>query len=152
MTELRVLNRVVTYDPVTHSILLVRNRDTEWWCAPGGGWNHDRETMRECAEREVLEETGIRVRVSRLLYVQTLRLKETGAVWLEHFWLAEPVDRTEIVPGHVDLHGVVDEARWFGQQDIQTVTAYPEVLKWSFWELITRIYKEDDRYLGHFIT
>jgi 8-oxo-dGTP pyrophosphatase MutT (NUDIX family) len=98
MYELRVLCRVVTYDPATHSILLVRNRDQKWWCAPGGGWDHAQETILECAKREAFEETGVQVNIVKLLYVQTLHIKKQNSIWLEQFWLAEPPERKTPFP------------------------------------------------------
>ena len=151
MKNLRVLCRVVTYDPKNMSILLVRNENQNWWCLPGGGWDHNQETILECASRETLEETGIQVKIMKLLYTQTLYLEGEGNTWLEHFWLAEPIESTEIPLGHNDMHGVVDEARWFTKGDIQKITVYPEVFKTIFWDIIKLVINEPDRYLGHFI-
>lgn len=151
MPELRVLCRVITYDPATHSILLVRNRGQKWWCAPGGGWDYAQETMRECAKREALEETGVQVNVTKLLYVQTLYIKKQDSTWLEQFWLADLAGSVEIPQGHIDQHGVVDEARWFNQAEVQAITVYPEVLKNTFWDVVAGVIQGKDRYLGHFV-
>lgn len=151
MHDLRVLCRVVTYDPATHSILLVRNRDQKWWCAPGGGWDHAQETILECAKREALEETGVQVNIIKLLYVQTLYIKKQDSTWFEQFWLAEPDGNTEVPQGHIDQHGVVDEARWFNKEEVQTITAYPEILKTTFWDVVAGVIQEKNRYLGHFV-
>ena len=151
MYELKVLCRVVTYDPATHSILLVRNRDQKWWCAPGGGWDHAQETILECAKREAFEETGVQVNIVKLLYVQTLHIKKQDSIWLEQFWLAEPAGSIEVPQGHIDQHGVVDEARWFSKEEVQTITAYPEILKIIFWDVVAGVIQEKNRYLGHFV-
>lgn len=151
MKNLRVLCRVITYNSKNMSILLVRNKNQKWWCLPGGGWDHNQESILECAGRETLEETGIRVKIIKLLYIQTLYLKGEEKTWLEHFWLAEPIGNTEIPMGHDDMHGVVDEARWFTKEDIQEITVYPEVFKTNFWDVINLVINEPDRYLGHFI-
>ena len=142
MPELRVLCRVVTYDPATHSILLVRNRGQKWWCAPGGGWDYAQETMLECAKREALEETSVRVNIAKLLYVQTLYIKKQDSTWLEQFWLAEPAGSVEIPQGHIDQHCVVDEARWFNQPEAQSITVYPEILKNAFWDVVVGVIQE----------
>lgn len=50
-------------------ILLVKQRGTggyEWWNIPGGGREED-ETEEQCVIREVREETGITVKIDRLL-------------------------------------------------------------------------------------
>lgn len=151
MTKLRILCRVVTYNSTTRSILLIRNHGQKWWCVPGGGWNYTQETILECAKREVLEETGVQVNILKFLYVQTLNIKKQNSVWLEQFWLAEPVDGKEIPRGHVDQYGIVDEARWFTQSEMKTIRVYPEVLKDAFWEIVDELLQERNRYLGHFV-
>lgn len=151
MSELRVVCRVITYDPVTCSILLVRNRGQEWWYAPGGGLDIPSESILENAKREVFEETGIYVNITRFLYLQTLYIEKQDSTWLELFWLAEPVGNTEISQKHTDQFGVVEEAAWFTYSEIQTITVYPEIIKKSFWNVVARIIQEEDRYLGHFV-
>lgn len=47
-------------------VLLTQREDFEVWCLPGGGAD-DGESAAEAAAREVEEETGIRVRVTRLV-------------------------------------------------------------------------------------
>ncbi len=150
MHQLRVLCRVVTYDFSKDSILLVRNHAQKWWCAPGGGWDYGNETIIECAERETLEETGLRVKVTKFLFVQTLFIKAQNSTWLEHFWLAEPIGNTEFPKGHKDTYGTVNEAHWFRESELRNLRAYPEVLRQKIWESIKKISQEESSYLGHF--
>jgi 8-oxo-dGTP pyrophosphatase MutT (NUDIX family) len=49
-------------------ILLTRRADNGQWCLPGGAMESG-ETVAEACEREVLEETGLSVRVKRLVGV-----------------------------------------------------------------------------------
>lgn len=49
-------------------ILLTRRADNGQWCLPGGGMEPG-ESVAEACEREVLEETGLHVRVIRLVGV-----------------------------------------------------------------------------------
>ncbi|NWG34035.1 MAG: NUDIX domain-containing protein [Chloroflexi bacterium] len=49
-------------------ILLTKRRDNGQWCLPGGGVEAG-ESAAEACEREVLEETGLSVRVKRLVGV-----------------------------------------------------------------------------------
>ena len=49
-------------------ILLTRRADNGQWCLPGGGLEPG-ESAAEACEREVLEETGLSVRVKRLVGV-----------------------------------------------------------------------------------
>ncbi len=49
-------------------VLLTRRTDNGQWCLPGGGMDPG-ESVAEACEREVLEETGLSVRVRRLVGV-----------------------------------------------------------------------------------
>jgi len=49
-------------------ILLTRRADNGQWCLPGGGMESG-ESAAEACEREVFEETGLRVRLKRLVGV-----------------------------------------------------------------------------------
>ncbi|MBI2933653.1 MAG: NUDIX hydrolase [Planctomycetes bacterium] len=49
-------------------ILLVRHHGHSFWILPGGKLE-DGETLAGCAERELLEETGVRARAQSLFYI-----------------------------------------------------------------------------------
>ena len=55
-------------DPAGEKILLVRRADNGRWAVPGG-YMEPGESAAEAAAREVLEETGLQVRVGRLIAV-----------------------------------------------------------------------------------
>ena len=55
-------------DPTGNRILLVRRADNGRWAVPGG-YMEPGETAAEAAAREALEETGLQVRVGRLIAV-----------------------------------------------------------------------------------
>ncbi len=56
-------------------VLLGRRRDIDWWNLPGGGMELG-ETVDEALRREVLEETGLEVRVGRLVGVYSKPQKQ----------------------------------------------------------------------------
>ncbi len=58
------------FDSKREQILLVRRSDNARWAVPGG-YMASGETLTETCTREVLEETGLRVRVNRLIGVYT---------------------------------------------------------------------------------
>ncbi len=58
----------VIFDPTGQSVLLTRRSDNGRWCLPGGAMDPGESTV-ECCAREVLEETGLVVRVGRLIGV-----------------------------------------------------------------------------------
>jgi ADP-ribose pyrophosphatase YjhB (NUDIX family) len=56
------------FDDRRSKILLTRRADNQRWCLPGGAMEPG-ESVTEACEREMWEETGLRVRVTRLLGV-----------------------------------------------------------------------------------
>ena len=56
---------------VDNRVLLVKHRDGQgdWYSLPGGGQRHG-ETLGEAVARECAEETGLRVRMGRLLFIR----------------------------------------------------------------------------------
>ena len=132
---LRVVCRTIVLDQETARILLVRNRGQDFWYAPGGGWDHAVESIKECVSRETLEETGIQVHPVRLLYVQEFR-PGNGDEHLELFWFAFPTGTTKL--GTIeDQHGIVEEARWFSRDELCELKVFPTRLKDRFWHEIS---------------
>ena len=58
----------VIFDATGEKVLLTRRTDNGRWCLPGGAMDPG-ESAAECCAREVLEETGLVVRVGRLIGV-----------------------------------------------------------------------------------
>jgi ADP-ribose pyrophosphatase YjhB (NUDIX family) len=70
--ELRIGSCAVIFD-ITHTkVLLTRRADNGLWCVPGGTLETG-ESVEECCRREVLEETGLEVRLKRLIGVYSNR-------------------------------------------------------------------------------
>ncbi len=63
--KLRLGCSAVLFDEKREKVLLTRRTDNGMWCLPGGAIEAG-ESVAEGCEREVLEETGLRVRVARL--------------------------------------------------------------------------------------
>ncbi len=68
--KFRTLARVVVYDKNSNIILLIRNKDTDFWYVPGGGWEYEKEKILECGVREVKEETGLDVVTDKFMYLR----------------------------------------------------------------------------------
>jgi ADP-ribose pyrophosphatase YjhB (NUDIX family) len=66
--ELRIGCSAVIFDEKRQKALLTRRADNGRWCVPGGTMEPGESAVEAC-EREVLEETGLRVRVMRLIGV-----------------------------------------------------------------------------------
>lgn len=109
-------------------VLLVRRRDAPnagQWAIPGGSV-HLGETLVAAAEREVLEETGVRVRAGRPIYAFD-RVDRDDAHRVRHHYiivdlLAEYVTG-EPVPGDDAL-----EARWLAPEDLAALPVNPVTL------------------------
>ena len=91
-------------------ILLTKREDFEVWCLPGGGIE-DGESFAQAAVRETREETGLEVRLTRLVGVYS-RLGPRGDVHIVLF-AAQPVGGQErLQPGEVI------EIGWFREDEI----------------------------------
>lgn len=65
---LRVGCSATLFDETREKVLLTQRTDNGRWCLPGGGMESG-ESAAEACEREVWEETGLKVRAKRLLGV-----------------------------------------------------------------------------------
>ncbi len=145
---IRFVTRVVTYNSAKEKILLVKNRDQSFWYPPGGGWEYEQENIVQCAEREVIEETGLAVKIKRLLYVQEFH-ESSDFISFETVWLALPTGTTDLNELHVDqdVDGKVEKAQWFSHDEVQKITVYPERLKKTFWENIENFLHDEDPFI-----
>jgi 8-oxo-dGTP pyrophosphatase MutT (NUDIX family) len=66
--QIRLGCSAVIFDDERQRILLTQRADNGQWCLPGGGMDSG-ESVAEACEREVWEETGLKVRVKRLVGV-----------------------------------------------------------------------------------
>ncbi len=146
---LRNVTRVVTFDPESSRILLVKNQGQDFWYPPGGGWEYERESIVECAEREALEETGLKVSVKKLLYAQEFRVRDEE-VNFETVWFALPAAGTVLDQTHVDqdVDGKVESAKWFSREELSDFTVYPQRLKDSFWTNLEKFLSDEDPFIG----
>ena len=147
--KIKIVTRVVTYDKDSKNILLVKNRGQGFWYPPGGGWDYDKENIVECAEREVFEETGLKIKIVKLLYVQEFH-DAPGSISFETIWLAKPVNGTKLDKLHIDrdVNGKVEKAQWFSKGEVQTIKVFPERLQNTFWANIDKFLQNEDPFIG----
>ncbi len=67
---LRVGASALIFDEARERILMTQREDNSRWCLPGGGMDPGESAAEACA-REVLEETGLEVNVTRLVGIYT---------------------------------------------------------------------------------
>lgn len=91
------------------------------WTVPSGGLEPG-ETPKECAVREVREETGFEVRVTEKLFDK--RGESFGRRVLVHYF------RAELAGGRLNIRdpdGFVHEVAWIGEEELETLPlAFPE--------------------------
>lgn len=142
---LRVVCRTIVLDQENAHVLLVRNKGGDFWYAPGGGWDHEKESIRECLVRETFEETGVRVHPLRLLYVQEFR-PGNGDEHLELFWFAFLIGPSELAKVH-DEYGIVEESRWFSKDELREIKVFPEKMKDKFWYELSSVLSSPNAFL-----
>ena len=137
------------------SVLLVQhqhndiNEGQSWWVPPGGGVE-GKESLMECARREVLEETGLSVELGRIAYVR--EFIEPGFHHCEIFFVATSYSgtlKTGANPGSgiFDVDHMIKDVRFVPRDDMAGMTIYPEIIKTSFWDDLANEFAVT-RYLG----
>ena len=136
-------------------MLLVRHRHDElkggasWWVPPGGGVERG-ESLLECARRETLEETGLRVVLGRIVYVR--EFVEPGYHHCEVFFAATVQSGTLKVGknpgvGVFDVDHLIEEVRFVPKDEMAGMTIYPEEIKTTLWDDLASGFAET-RYLS----
>ena len=68
--ELRPGASALIFDEARERVLMTQREDNSRWCLPGGGMDPGESAAETCV-REVLEETGLEVRVTKLVGIYT---------------------------------------------------------------------------------
>lgn len=127
--------RVIVLDE-ENRMLLVRqhHEDKDIWMVPGGGIE-DGEGAKEAAVREVKEETGLDVTVSRLVW-HVEEVSKRGQRFVE-FFLAEAVGGKlglGMDPEFDENGQVLREVKFLTREEIKEIKyLYPEYLREEFW-------------------
>jgi ADP-ribose pyrophosphatase YjhB (NUDIX family) len=123
-----------------NKILLVRQRHDgkDIWMIPGGAIEEG-ESSRDAAIREVLEETGLIIRVGRLLWHAEEVSQERGQRFV-NFFLGNIIGGKEEL-GEDPERGddqVLAELKFFSREDIAQIEhLYPDYLRDEVWDELT---------------
>jgi len=124
--------------------LVVENR-YDLWVMPGGGIEGD-EGILQAAEREVWEETNLTVKAGKIAYVE--ELIDEGR-YVCKFWVVCRLESGSLSIEHkVATEGCLQEARFFSQEELQGMNAFPSILKDGFWQDLEAGFPTI-RYLGY---
>jgi 8-oxo-dGTP diphosphatase len=121
-------------------LLLVRQFERRtgehYWLPPGGGVESSDLSVFDCAKRETLEETGLQIEASRILYIREFIDFAYDFRNFEVFVLADQVHGEaavrEVWP-ETREYPRVTEVQWVSQEQMSALTVYPEELKTEFW-------------------
>ncbi len=116
-------------------LLLVTHKEISYWYIPGGKWEED-ETLIGCAEREVAEEVGLKVKLEKLVYVdERINVNKEGEDrhYLAFFFFGK-TDQ-ELSKNWHDSGGSWEIiAKFSSQEEIKNLKeVYPEFIKDRFW-------------------
>jgi ADP-ribose pyrophosphatase YjhB (NUDIX family) len=121
--KLRIGCSATIFDENYQKVLLTRRMDNGLWCLPGGHMEPG-ESVEECCAREVLEETGLQVRVKRLtgVYSNPDQLVVYPNGEQAHFVVLN--FEVEVVRGKLSLSDETSEAGYFSLAEIQSMAIH----------------------------
>lgn len=109
----------------------LHNANGDWWCTPGGGID-PLESLHDALTREMIEETGVKPTIGRLVLVQQFathgKTSHGEDEQLEFFFLIENADDYRVIDlGHTS-HGMLEVAE-FGFVDPSEKNMLPTILQ-----------------------
>jgi len=118
--RLRPGSSAIIFDSSRKKVLLTRRSDNGRWCLPGGGMDPG-ESAEETCIREALEETGLQVKVTKLVGIYTspnimVEYADGGRV--------QPVSfsfEAEVIGGELSLSDETTEYGYFSVNELDAV-------------------------------
>jgi ADP-ribose pyrophosphatase YjhB (NUDIX family) len=118
--QLRVGCSAVIFNETREKVLLTQRADNGHWCLPGGHMESG-ESASEACEREVFEETGLKVRATRLLGVYSnpdqLVIYKDGN---KAFFVVLNFE-VQVLEGEVGLSDETTDVGWFTLKDMESM-------------------------------
>lgn len=115
--QVRVGCTACIFDDARERLLLTRRSDNGRWCLPGGHMEPG-ETLAECVEREIWEETGLRVEAGRLIGVYSNPHMLLAYSDGNRTQIVGLVFAAEVVGGELGLSNETTEAGYFSEHEI----------------------------------
>lgn len=117
---LRVGSAAVIFDETSEKVLLTRREDNGEWCLPGGAMESG-ESAEEACVREVWEETGLTVAVTRLIGIYTSPHRITVYKDGNRFQFVSFCFEARVVAGTPGLSDEVTEIGYFSRAEMATM-------------------------------
>jgi ADP-ribose pyrophosphatase YjhB (NUDIX family) len=109
----------------------LHNSNGDWWCTPGGGVDLT-ESLHDALTREMIEETGVKPNIGRLVLVQQFATKgitsHGESEQLEFFFIIENADDYEVIDLESTSHGLLEVAE-FGFINPSDKNMLPSILQ-----------------------
>ena len=119
---------------VDNKVLLVhhyKENEYDFWVLPGGGIKEN-EGIFKAAEREVLEETNLKVKAEKIVYIE--EFMDEGK-YVCKFWVLCKLDQGKLSIEHKDINeGYLIDARFFLSEELRGLNVFPEILNNDFWQ------------------
>lgn len=129
-----------------NKILLCKQKKPcrNFWTLPGGCVERG-ETLEECVEREVFEETGIELKIDQMLFVRELINASRHRIEF-YFLMKEPANQE--VFKRIKPCNEIGEVAFWKIEDLKTVILKPDCLPRLVQEILNK-YGTFPRYLGN---
>lgn len=118
--QLRIGCSAVIFNETREKVLLTQRADNGHWCLPGGHMESG-ESAAEACEREVFEETGLKVRATRLLGVYSnpdqLVIYKDGN---KAFFVVLNFE-VQVMEGEVGVSDETTDVGWFTLKDMESM-------------------------------
>jgi len=148
--------RIKTFVIITDNsgVLLIKHNDPldgkEFRVLPGGGMEDEDSDIYACATREAFEETGLRVELDRIVYVDEFFDKNRDILSLQIYMVASsftgtPSLENTIKDGPFNEH--ICDLRWMNKDEMSDEVVFPEELHKFFWSDLKNGFTSV-RYLG----
>ena len=115
---LRVGTAAIIFDGGGQKILLTSRTDNGRWCLPGGAMDAG-ESASECCVREVWEETGLRVKVTRLIGLYSSPDRITTYADGNRWQVVALSFEAEVIGGELGLSDETTEVGYYSLEEIE---------------------------------
>ena len=117
---IRVGSSAIIWDEAHEKILLTRRTDNGRWCLPAGGLDAG-ESLEENCIREVLEETGLIVKIGKLLGVYSTPHRIIAYADGNQYQIISMSFEAHIVGGEMGLSDETTEIGYFSVDEMRTM-------------------------------